>query len=562
MVEAISTSPELISTARSPSPPSLTQFSPISITRPQSSASNVTELTRDYSSRTPGPEEYRVGNEKMRFGQNSVATFEEDRNTFGLGSQRFYEEEGLDSRRNYSTREEETIRRDFDREESTAEGTSFSFPESQPLSTERADSSKNGSTASANENRKSVLVPTATPFVFAPKGPLTRRTTSPPSLATFANTSNSEETFNSRGGNLLGSEKEGANGAVTDSSGSTSQGTGWSFNSQGIVMNSHHISPTQKPLSFFPPTAPSDPAQRTTAIPRSQPFFNRTQLDELERSQPYEFDYWQTSPSVYLPSPHSPTARFAGLPSSTGFNGRERSRSSSFGGSSTSSGPAGFFPPSIQARRSIPLGSGSLGLGFGVPLVPIDKTAAAQQLKSYFGPSSVEISPSTFNFNHNLINDGNLVNNSSESVNNLPLNYLTDPDDLLYTQARQSFVLSSLSSLPSQAHSNDPQLLLSRTAMMAHFDLAMHSPNPLATLYGISIEAARNLAADPAGSGVGEQVLRLAAIRTGLNLGGFGPGMMGEGGPSSNNRKLGLYKVSDSSHSTLFEHETNFFFSI
>lgn len=89
---------------------------------------------------------------------------------------------------------------------------------------------------------------------------------------------------------------------------------------------------------------------------------------------------------------------------------------------------------------------------------------------------------------------------------------------------------------------NDPQIVLSRAAMMAHFDQAMHSSNPLATLYGLSTEAARALASNPEMSGISESVLRLAAAR-GSKFFESGAEFTGVQGPSANNRKLGLYKV-------------------
>ncbi|KAM0792751.1 hypothetical protein ACM66B_002527 [Microbotryomycetes sp. NB124-2] len=114
----------------------------------------------------------------------------------------------------------------------------------------------------------------------------------------------------------------------------------------------------------------------------------------------------------------------------------------------------------------------------------------------------------------------------------LPLQ--TDPEDILYTTARETFVDQSLAGV------SIPQSVASRQTMMSHFDKAMHAAHPLATLYGLTPEAADALAANPGTSGVSEDVLRLALIREKQQKAAGAPGLPG---PSPNNRKLALYKT-------------------
>ncbi|KAK4056212.1 hypothetical protein OIO90_002653 [Microbotryomycetes sp. JL221] len=118
------------------------------------------------------------------------------------------------------------------------------------------------------------------------------------------------------------------------------------------------------------------------------------------------------------------------------------------------------------------------------------------------------------------------------TIAQLPLQ--TDPEDILYTTARETFVDQSL------AANAIPASPTSRQAMMAHFDKAMHASHPLASLYGLSTEAAEALAANPSSSGVSESVLRLALIRERQTQAAGAPGLPG---PSPNNRKLALYKT-------------------
>ncbi|KAK4053423.1 hypothetical protein OIV83_001588 [Microbotryomycetes sp. JL201] len=117
-------------------------------------------------------------------------------------------------------------------------------------------------------------------------------------------------------------------------------------------------------------------------------------------------------------------------------------------------------------------------------------------------------------------------------IASLPLQ--TDPEDILYTTARETFVEQSLAGVPI------PQSAASRQTMMSHFDKAMHASHPLASLYGLSPEAADALAANPGTSGISESVLRLALIREKQQKAAGAPGLPG---PSPNNRKLALYKT-------------------
>jgi hypothetical protein len=119
-----------------------------------------------------------------------------------------------------------------------------------------------------------------------------------------------------------------------------------------------------------------------------------------------------------------------------------------------------------------------------------------------------------------------------------PFNLL--PDDPLYIDARETFITASCSSL------SGPPTPLHRQTMGAHFDKAMHTLNPLATLYGLSQEAANQLLADPAKSGVSDVVLRVAAMRgRQQQLASVQRSAMGQvlPGPSPNNRKISLYKT-------------------
>ena len=182
------------------------------------------------------------------------------------------------------------------------------------------------------------------------------------------------------------------------------------------------------------------------------------------------------------------------------------------------------------------------------PSSTYDFSPSSAQLQSYFGPSSVNVNSPYANACDLAVSS---VPPSPSPLRDLPphyglhhsgscsslssLGYQTDPEDILYQEARETFIQSSFASLASTPTAAN------RQAMTAHFDRAMHSPFPLATLYGMTPEAAAQLAADPARSGIADNVLKLALIRGQQQR---LAGAAGLGGPSANNRKLGLYKVS------------------
>ncbi|GAA6047713.1 hypothetical protein JCM3770_001740 [Rhodotorula araucariae] len=113
-------------------------------------------------------------------------------------------------------------------------------------------------------------------------------------------------------------------------------------------------------------------------------------------------------------------------------------------------------------------------------------------------------------------------------------------DDPLYIEARNVFVESSCTSLTT------PATPAHRQTMGAHFDRAMHQLHPLATLYGLSQDAANQLLADPTKSGVNDVVLKVAAMMgRQQQMASVQRSAMGAilPGPSPNNRKLALYKT-------------------
>ncbi|BGO88929.1 hypothetical protein NBRC10512_005683 [Rhodotorula toruloides] len=207
----------------------------------------------------------------------------------------------------------------------------------------------------------------------------------------------------------------------------------------------------------------------------------------------------------------------------------ERSRSSSIA-STTSS----YFP--AAARPSF------------------DRANTAAQLQSYFGPSTTEVNvpfpvepyPPPAPYLSRTPSYASLAGvgpgpgpfASPLAAHPEPFNLL--PDDPLYLEARETFINASCSSL------SGPPTPLHRQTMGAHFDKAMHTLNPLATLYGLSQEAANQLLADPAKSGVSDVVLRVAVMRgRQQQLASVQRSAMGQAlpGPSPNNRKISLYKT-------------------
>lgn len=321
----------------------------------------------------------------------------------------------------------------------------------------------------------------------------------------------------------------------------------WSFNSRGLSIGGHPVPAEREPqYSFF------DGTEQYTRLPfqrASTTYAGR--IDGLDAARPTRRGSIPDNDAHVLSRGlPSPTGRFGVPTASDAF----RARANSISGSSAQSSYGGTYVGSYLNQQ---FGSPTRQARYTPASLALDRASAVQQLQTYFGPSSVEVSPSSFTFPlhdvpYPLLDDSPHATSGLNPLSHLPLGYQyqTDPDDLLYTQARQTFVQQSLSTLMAStgavANLNDPQLILSRTAMMQHFDQAMHSANPLASLYGLSPDAVRLLAMDPESSGVSESVLRLAAARgtraslDAMDVYGL-PG--GPQGPSANNRKLGLYKV-------------------
>ncbi|GAA6012579.1 hypothetical protein JCM10207_009046 [Rhodosporidiobolus poonsookiae] len=218
----------------------------------------------------------------------------------------------------------------------------------------------------------------------------------------------------------------------------------------------------------------------------------------------------------------------------------------------------GAFPPGPSSasgafERSRSSSIASTASSYFAPRPSLERANTAAQLQSYFGPSPVEVNaplPAGFDsFDASYPTSHHLSRTSSFSslagvapypplAHPEPFN-LT-PDDPLYMQAREVFLESSFSSLsgaPTAQH---------RQAMFKHFDAAMCTLNPLATLYGLSQEAANQLLAEPAQSGVSDIVLKVAAMRgRQQQMASVQRSAMGAilPGPSPNNRKLNLYKT-------------------
>ncbi|GAA5941832.1 hypothetical protein JCM3775_004777 [Rhodotorula graminis] len=113
-------------------------------------------------------------------------------------------------------------------------------------------------------------------------------------------------------------------------------------------------------------------------------------------------------------------------------------------------------------------------------------------------------------------------------------------DDALYLEARDLFVESTCTSLTTPV--TDEHL----DKMAQHFDHAMDQLHPLATLFGLSQDAADRLLADPDNSGVDDVVLKVAAMMgRQQQLASTQRSAMGVPlpGPSPNNRKTELYKT-------------------
>ncbi|GAA5951838.1 hypothetical protein JCM21900_004161 [Sporobolomyces salmonicolor] len=209
---------------------------------------------------------------------------------------------------------------------------------------------------------------------------------------------------------------------------------------------------------------------------------------------------------------------------------------------------------SISPERSRSSSVASTASSYFAPRPQLERAATSAQLQSYFGPSPVEVNPPTLpggfdSFDptypappHRLSRTSSFSIDSAQPYPPLahPEPFNLTPEDPLYISARQVFVDSSCSSL------NGPPNISHRQTMSAHFDRAMHTLNPLATLYGLSQEAANALLAEPAKSGVSEIVLKVAAMRgRQQQMQSVQRSAMGQllPGPSPNNRKLALYKT-------------------
>ncbi|BGP19043.1 hypothetical protein JCM10213_009247 [Rhodosporidiobolus nylandii] len=226
----------------------------------------------------------------------------------------------------------------------------------------------------------------------------------------------------------------------------------------------------------------------------------------------------------------------------------------------------GTFPPgpssasgSVERSRSSSIASTASSYFAARPSLGRANTAA--QLQSYFGPSNVEVNaplPAGFDSfdptypqppgpydpsaSHHLSRSSSYASLCAAPYPVLahPEPFNLTPEDPLYLQARDVFVESSCSSL------NGPPTHAHRASMAAHFDRAMCQLNPLATLYGLSQEAANQLLAEPAKSGVSDVVLKVAAMRgRQQQMASVQRSAMGAQlpGPSPNNRKLNLYKT-------------------
>ena len=404
---------------------------------------------------------------------------------------------------------------------------------------------------------KSSLIPTATPFVFTSRP--THARTNPPTPSAELPSHISLAT--SKGvGQLAGEFPTPALPFIAQQD--PRLASGWSFDSRGLLVGGDHRTaipdenihlPISKPYSFFEPKV---------TLPTSQTLPNLAsggRLEDIEKAQQRRNSSAYSTDGEFWSPPRAPVVDTSAnrYPSLEAL----RSRSSSFGGSSNStSSYGGTYVASYLNQHPVAHPVASRGhqhtSSSGSSSLSFDRATAVQQLQNYFGPSSVDVSPACLNFHdipYPTLPEGSL---DSNPLAHLPSGYTyeTDPEDLLYTQARQNFVQQSLSTLMSSSGAvpmslNDPQIVLSRAAMMAHFDQAMHSSNPLATLYGLSTDAARALALNPEMSGISDSVLRLAASR-GSKFFDSGAEFTGVQGPSANNRKLGLYKVSLSRRSS------------
>lgn len=400
--------------------------------------------------------------------------------------------------------------------------------------------------ASAAKSLRSTLTPTAAPFVFNPKTPSFVSTTTTsfsrprsPRLQPLV-TSLPSSVVPSHGTSPSSPENQYAYASSSKTTTDVSPYGGtqmdytrheeeseWSLDEEGHLVqlggaDKYHIAEEILQLQS------GEAAVSTTATMgyggRVHTKMSSTYLDQGRRASESSASSsaWAPPPRPQIaqlpfPSIESPTTYYPVTPPASHPNSPERSRASSL------SSQHSYFSPRRPSSY--------------------DCSPNAAQLQSYFGPSPVDVnSPYTSCFDHGSLPPSpsatrdfphHYASSASSSVSSIA--YQTDPEDILYNEARETFIQTSFASLSSTPNASN------RQAMTDHFDRAMHSPFPLATLYGLTPEAATQLAADPAKSGVADNVLKLALIRGQQQR---LAGAAGLGGPSANNRKLGLYKVS------------------
>lgn len=184
----------------------------------------------------------------------------------------------------------------------------------------------------------------------------------------------------------------------------------------------------------------------------------------------------------------------------------------------------------------------------------VDRNATVQQLASYFGPSPVDVAPpilpagfDNFTPPQDLYSPASSRHGSISSFDSgvypplaHPEPFNLTPEDDLYIQAREIYTNSCCSTLKA------PPPAAKLWEIAEYFDKAMNQENPLAALYGVNSEQTKGFYANPATSGLDETVVKVAAMRGRQNqmlsvqrsaAGQILPG------PSPNNRKLELYKV-------------------
>ncbi|PRQ73177.1 Proteophosphoglycan ppg4 [Rhodotorula toruloides] len=314
----------------------------------------------------------------------------------------------------------------------------------------------------------------------------------------------------------------------------------FSFPAKGTYATTTTSPTTSSPLEpCTPPPAPPNSSQFDAEghlVSQGAKYSIADEILQLQSAPlgPVHPDELETLDDLFeddLPSPAVP------FPSAMASRLRTMSEQSAFNrgieASSIASTASSYFPAAGIARPSF------------------DRANTVAQLQSYFGLSTTEVNvpfpvepypPAPYLSRTpsyaSLAGPGAGPFASPLAAHPEPFNLL--PDDPLYLEARETFINASCSSL------SGPPTPLHRQTMGAHFDKAMHTLNPLATLYGLSQEAANQLLADPAKSGVSDVVLRVAVMRgRQQQLASVQRSAMGQAlpGPSPNNRKISLYKT-------------------